>query len=121
MTAPTFSAAPPAPAAAPAAARMSPRLSQLTAYPFERLWALLAGATPPAGLSNIPLYIGEPKHAPPPFVIEALRAHLHQLGSYPLTRGLPELRTAGAAALQRRFLTPEVSGVAHAWLDPDTM
>jgi N-succinyldiaminopimelate aminotransferase len=121
MTAPTFSAAPPAPAAAPAAARMSPRLSQLTAYPFERLWALLAGARPPATLSNIPLYIGEPKHAPPPFVIEALRSHLHQLGSYPLTRGLPELRSAGAAALERRFLTPAATGVAHARLDPETM
>jgi N-succinyldiaminopimelate aminotransferase len=112
----------PAPSAPPAAAvRMSPRLTQLTAYPFERLWTLLAGATPPATLANIPLYIGEPKHAPPPFVIEALRNHLHQLGSYPLTRGLPELRIAGAAALQRRFLTPEVTGRAHVPLDPDSM
>jgi N-succinyldiaminopimelate aminotransferase len=72
-------------------------------------------------LPPIALSIGEPKPAPPPFVIEALRANLHQLGSYPLTRGLPELRAAGAAALQRRFLSSAAPGGVHARLDPDSM
>src|SRR5262245_28206348 len=49
------------------------------------------------------MYIGEPKHAPPAFVIDALRASLGKLDSYPLTVGLPETRAACAAWLQRRF------------------
>jgi N-succinyldiaminopimelate aminotransferase len=93
---------------------MNPALERLQAYPFERLTALLAGADPPASLSPIAMYIGEPKHAPPAFVIEALAKNLHQLGSYPLTRGLPVLREAIAAMLQRRCLQ------ADARLDAET-
>ncbi|HEY2418133.1 MAG TPA: succinyldiaminopimelate transaminase [Steroidobacteraceae bacterium] len=94
---------------------MNPGLARLQTYPFERLRALLADATAPAGLQNIGLSIGEPKHAPPAFVIDTLAANLNQLDSYPLTRGLPQLRAAMAAALQRRFLP------ATARLDPETM
>jgi N-succinyldiaminopimelate aminotransferase len=94
---------------------MNPGLARLQAYPFERLRQLLAGATPPVNLSNISLSIGEPRHEPPAFVLERLAASLHELGSYPATRGLPELRAAMAAALQRRFAT---SGLQ---LDPETM
>jgi N-succinyldiaminopimelate aminotransferase len=64
---------------------------------------LKAGLQPPPQLSHIALSIGEPKHAPPTFVIDTLRAHLHELGSYPATKGLPELRTACARWLERRF------------------
>jgi N-succinyldiaminopimelate aminotransferase len=79
------------------------RLALLTAYPFERLARLKAGQHPPAGLSHIAMSIGEPKHAPPAFVIEALRQNLGRLDSYPATLGLPEMRAACAAWLQRRF------------------
>ena len=58
---------------------MNPRLRQLQPYPFERLRALLADAAPPAGLRHIPLSIGEPKHAPPAFVAEALTRALDTL------------------------------------------
>jgi len=94
---------------------MNPGLARLQTYPFERLRALLADATAPAGLQNIGLSIGEPKHAPPAFVLDTLKASLNQLDSYPATRGLPQLRTAMAAALQRHFLP------ATARLDPETM
>jgi N-succinyldiaminopimelate aminotransferase len=47
--------------------------------------------------------IGEPQHAAPPFVLEALRANLHKVGSYPATIGLPELRASCARWLERRF------------------
>ena len=47
--------------------------------------------------------IGEPKHAPPAFVVDTLRAALNKLGSYPATAGLPETRAACAAWLERRF------------------
>jgi N-succinyldiaminopimelate aminotransferase len=93
---------------------MNPALELLQAYPFERLSALLAGARPP-DIPPIAMHIGEPKHVPPGFVIDALRESLHKLDSYPLTRGLPELRNAIAAMLQRRFLP------AGASIDPETM
>ena len=82
---------------------MNPGFERLAAYPFERLADLKAGLKPPAGLAHIPLSIGEPKHAPPQFVLDILAAHLGELGSYPATRGMPELRTAGARWLERRF------------------
>jgi N-succinyldiaminopimelate aminotransferase len=79
------------------------RLARLAAYPFERLARLKAGATPPASLPHIAMSIGEPKHAPPAFVIAALQANLAKLDSYPVTAGLPETRAACAAWLGRRF------------------
>jgi len=85
---------------------MNPRLQQLRPYPFERLRALLAGAEPPAQLRHIPLSIGEPKHAPPAFVGDALTRALGTLGSYPLAAGLPELREVAASWLERRFGLP---------------
>lgn len=97
---------------------MNPGFARLAAYPFERLAVLKQGLAPPAALSHIPLSIGEPKHAPPAFVIETLRAHLDELGSYPATRGLPELREAGARWLARRFALPEGSVDAQSQVLP---
>ena len=94
---------------------MNPRLEKLHAYPFERLARLKAGVVPPEGLAPIMMYIGEPQHEAPPFVLEALRANLDKLGTYPLTVGLPELRSACARWLERRF------GLPGASVDADTM
>jgi N-succinyldiaminopimelate aminotransferase len=82
---------------------MNPGFQRLAAYPFERLAALKQGLAPPAQLSHIPLSIGEPRHVPPAFVLDTLRASLGELGSYPSTRGLPELRNAAARWTERRF------------------
>jgi N-succinyldiaminopimelate aminotransferase len=79
------------------------RLELLAAYPFERLAKLKARITPPAHLPHIAMSIGEPKHAPPPFVVDVLRRELGKLDSYPATMGLPETRAACAAWLARRF------------------
>ena len=97
---------------------MNPRLRHLRPYPFERLRALLADAAPPAGLSHIPLSIGEPKHAPPAFVAEALTRALDTLGSYPLAAGLPGLREVIARWLERRFGLPSGSVDADAMVLP---
>ena len=94
---------------------MNPRLALLQPYPFERLRALLAGTEPPTALTHIPLSIGEPRHAPPPFVGEALVAALDTLGHYPLTLGLGALREAIAQWLERRFALPDAT------VDPATM
>jgi len=77
------------------------RLSQLQPYPFEKLRALLAGLTP-AG-TPIPLSIGEPQHATPSVVRDALTAHLDGLSVYPTTAGSERLRDTIAAWLQRRY------------------
>ena len=79
---------------------MNGRLAKLAAYPFERLARLKAGHTPPASLAHIAMSIGEPKHAPPAFVIDALKQNLSKLDSYPVTAGLPETRAAFAAWLR---------------------
>ena len=94
---------------------MNPSLARLQPYPFERLRALLAGAQPPANLPLIALYIGEPRHAPPTFVLEAMTRNLDTLGSYPLTLGLLDFRQAVAAWLTRRFQLPAQS------VNPETM
>jgi N-succinyldiaminopimelate aminotransferase len=86
---------------------MNPRLDRLKPYPFERLRLLLAGVAAPGGLKHIPLSIGEPRHAPPQFVIEALSRSLDTLGSYPSTLGMAELRQAIARWLERRFALRE--------------
>ncbi|HET7202708.1 MAG TPA: succinyldiaminopimelate transaminase [Steroidobacteraceae bacterium] len=85
---------------------MNPRLELLHPYPFERLRALLAGAEPPAALRHIPLSIGEPRHAPPPFIAQALVEGLRTLGNYPVTLGLAPLREAISGWLERRFSLP---------------
>jgi N-succinyldiaminopimelate aminotransferase len=85
---------------------MNPGFQRLAAYPFERLAILKQGLVPPPNLAHIPLSIGEPRHTPPAFVLDTLRAHLGELGSYPATRGLPELRNAAARWSERRFQLP---------------
>lgn len=82
---------------------MNPLLSHLQPYPFERLRQLFAGVTPPAAYSPISLGMGEPRHATPPFIKEALVAGLDGLANYPATAGEPRLREAFAGWLQRRY------------------
>ncbi len=88
-------------------------LDRLQPYPFEKLTALKARVTPPTDRHPIALSIGEPRHAPPGLVIEALVAHLHGLSHYPSTHGSPELRTAICDWLVNRF------GVPPGSLDPE--
>ena len=78
---------------------MNPLLSRLQPYPFERLRQLFAGVTPSPDHKPISLGIGEPRHATPPFILEALNRAFPALASYPLTAGSPELRQACAGWL----------------------
>ena len=81
---------------------MNPRLGLLKPYPFEKMRAMLAAVSPPAGLAHINLGIGEPQHPTPALIKEALAANLQGLGRYPMTLGLKELRVAIAEWLARR-------------------
>lgn len=85
---------------------MNPRLSRLRPYPFERLRALLAGVTPPAGLKPIRLSIGEPQHPTPELIRRALVDNLDGLSTYPATAGSDELRDALAQWFARRYHLP---------------
>lgn len=83
---------------------MNPAIDKLYPYPFEKLDALAAACNPPAHLARIPLSIGEPRHAPPAFVLDALIATLADgAATYPVSRGLDSLRDACAGWLARRF------------------
>lgn len=82
---------------------MNSDLNKLHCYPFEKLAALKAGVMPPASLSHIALSIGEPKHAPPEFVLQTLRDNLDGVSKYPSTKGLPALREAIATWASKRF------------------
>ena len=84
---------------------MNPRLSLLQPYPFERWRKLTHGITPNPALRPISLGIGEPKHATPALLEEALVEGLasQSLSTYPATAGEPALRHAFAGWLQRRY------------------
>jgi N-succinyldiaminopimelate aminotransferase len=82
---------------------MNPLLSKLQPYPFERLRQLHAGVTPHPAYRPISLGIGEPRHATPAFIKEALSANLAGLASYPATLGEPALRQSMAGWLARRY------------------
>jgi N-succinyldiaminopimelate aminotransferase len=83
---------------------MNPLLQRLQPYPFERLRRLLAGVTPSPAHRPISLGIGEPRHAAPDFLKQALADALDNgLSSYPATAGEPRLREACAGWVQRRY------------------
>ena len=82
---------------------MNPLLARLNPYPFERWRELTRDIVPPAHLAPISLGIGEPKHATPTLVHDALVQAFPGLAAYPATLGEPVLREAVAAWLQRRY------------------
>ena len=92
---------------------MNPDLARLQPYPFERLRQLLAGSEPPATLPHINLSIGEPKHATPQLIFDALTAALPTLASYPLTLGTDALRESIAAWLARRHGLPAIDAATQ--------
>src|ERR1700712_1609275 len=91
---------------------MNNALNQLQPYPFEKLRALLGGVQPAADKRPIALSIGEPKHASPAFVAQALTDNLDKMAVYPTTLGVPALREAIGHWCERRF------GVPAGWIDP---
>lgn len=84
------------------------QVDALHEFAFARLAKLLADITPAAGGAD--LSIGDPKGAPPSWLIERIAAQADAFRGYPPPQGTAELRQAIAAWTLRRF------GVA---LDPD--
>jgi acetylornithine aminotransferase len=82
--------------------QLSPVLAGLAQYPFARLddWKVEAASR---GLDLIDFGMGDPREITPPFIREALLASVDEVSSYPRATGLPELRTAVAGWIDRRF------------------
>jgi aspartate/methionine/tyrosine aminotransferase len=85
------------------------RFSNLPAYAFPRLRALLDHHTP--GGDVVHMTIGEPKHAFPAWVTDVIAENAAGFNQYPNNDGTPELRGAMADWVQRRY------GVA---MDPES-
>lgn len=84
------------------------RFSNLPDYAFPRLRGLLDTVEP--GGDVVSMTIGEPRHAPPPWVAEVLAGASDGFSRYPPNDGTPGLRAAIAGWAARRY------GVT---LDPD--
>ena len=91
---------------------MNPHLNLLQPYPFQKLRHLFENIHRNADLPAIELQIGEPKHATPEFIRQALVDHLNGLSTYPTTQGLPMLRRTIAEWAMKRYRL--------AAIDPDT-
>ncbi len=82
---------------------MNPNLSRLQPYPFERLRQLFEGVRPNPSYRPISLGIGEPKHATPALITQAMAEHFSGLSVYPATAGEARFKEAVAGWLQRRY------------------
>ena len=85
---------------------LNPNLALLQPYPFQRLRDLFAGTTPNPAFKPINLSIGEPKHATPKLITDALVNNLAGLANYPTTVGSLALRTAISQWIARRYNLP---------------
>src|SRR5689334_11208471 len=82
--------------------QLSPVLAELAQYPFARLDDWKAGAAA-RGIDLIDFGMGDPREPTPAFIREAMVASVEEVSSYPRATGLPELRTAIAGWIERRF------------------
>ena len=91
---------------------LSAVLTGMATYPFVRLTEARRRLQA-AGVDVIDFGLGEPREETPRFIREALAEAIERdpVSTYPLAEGLPELREAIAAWVQRRFGAP---------LDPQT-
>lgn len=78
------------------------RFSELPEYAFPRLRTLL-GAIAPGSNAPVQMTIGDPRHAPPTLVGEVIARHQAGFMSYPVNDGVPELLSACAGWLKRRY------------------
>ncbi len=85
---------------------MNPDLNLLQPYPFQKLANLFLDVTPSPDYQPVKLHIGEPRHATPPFIRDALSANLAGLANYPTTAGSDTLRGSIADWLARRYHLP---------------
>jgi succinyldiaminopimelate transaminase len=81
---------------------LSPGIRQVQPYPFEELDRRKADAVA-SGRELIDLGVGDPREVTPAFIRQAVRDAIEPISSYPRAAGLPALRAAIAAWIDRRF------------------
>ncbi|KKK94862.1 hypothetical protein LCGC14_2678560 [marine sediment metagenome] len=77
------------------------RFSNLPAYAFPRLRALLDAHAPGGEVTH--MSIGEPRHPAPAWVGDVMAEHIHEFQIYPPNDGTPELLAAISAWLNWRY------------------
>lgn len=92
---------------------MNPGLSNLHPYPFEKLRRLKEGLKPETDRYPIALSVGEPQHAVPDMIRDAIIGNIRGLMKYPTSAGIPELREAISVWLESRF------GLKPGTVDPE--
>ena len=95
---------------------MNRHLEKLFPYPFERLNVLLNKIEPESKAPLVIWSVGEPKHSAPDFLVELMQDTdfiKSGFGSYPPTKGLPELRTAISSYLHSRYQLREAPDADH--------
>ena len=80
----------------------NPILAAMGGYPLAEI-QMRARDLREAGAPLIDFSIGDPREPTPAFIPEALKDAVPSISQYPTTAGLPELRTAIADYLRRRF------------------
>ena len=93
----------------PGFTQMNPDLQKLQPYPFQKLAALFREVQPNPDYRAISLSIGEPKHATPQFIRDALTNNLDGLANYPTTAGSDALRSTIANWLAARYGIPPLN------------
>jgi N-succinyldiaminopimelate aminotransferase len=88
--------------------KLNSNLDRLQPYPFQKLNKLFKELTPNKAFAPINLHIGEPKHATPDFICNALTDNLAGMAHYPTTLGARSLRASMAAWLVRRYRLPAI-------------
>jgi N-succinyldiaminopimelate aminotransferase len=88
---------------------MNPDLDRLQPYPFQKLANLFSSVAPNSTYRPISLHIGEPKHATPRFISDALSGNLSGLSNYPTTAGSDALRGSIARWLEQRYELPALN------------
>ena len=82
--------------------RLSPVLAEMATYPFVRLEEAKRAARA-RGVELIDFGVGDPREATDEMIRQALIGAVEERLGYPLAVGLPELRAAIAAWIERRF------------------
>jgi succinyldiaminopimelate transaminase len=84
--------------------QLNPLLDELGTYPFQRLTDARRRVEE-SGVELIDFGVGEPREPVPALIRDALvdAVRAEEVSPYPLSAGIPELRSAIAAWLERRF------------------
>ena len=86
---------------------LNPTLGKVPESCWRKLERLFADMGPPSHQSPIALHVGDPEHAVPSFMVDAIVEHQAGFRAYSPITGTPALREAICGWLQRRYGLPD--------------